>query len=307
MDGVLVIDKPAGPTSFDVVERVRSILGEPKAGHTGTLDPMATGVLPLVLGRATRLARFLSGADKEYEAGIRLGRATDTYDATGRDVPVPGTPRVASPADPGPAVIPAPDEVEAALATFRGTYEQAPPPFSAKKIEGVRAYELARRGDAVQPRRTLVTVSDLRLLAAEGSLVTLRITCSAGFYVRSLAHDLGLRLGVGGHLETLRRTRSGDFDAAGAAPLSAIEQERALALERLVPMDRLLPSLPRADLNERGARRVVHGEEIAPADLNGLPPDTRGPVRLVDAAGRLVAIGMAAGRPGFLHPAVVLK
>ena len=197
MDGVLVVDKPAGPTSHDVVSRVRRVLGTKRIGHTGTLDPLATGVLPLVIGRATRLASLLSGADKEYDAGVRLGLSTETYDAADR---------VGPPPDPPPDI----DfmRVELALDQFRGTFEQAPPAYSAKKIDGVAAYKLARRHTPVQPRSVQVTVAHLALHSYDRGLAQLRVRASAGFYVRSLAHDLGQRLGCGAHLETLRRVRA---------------------------------------------------------------------------------------------------
>jgi len=206
VDGLLVIDKPAGPTSHDVVARLRRVLRERRIGHTGTLDPGATGVLPLVLGRATRLARFLSARDKQYEAVIRLGTATDTYDASGATV--------------GPrhqGAWPSRSEIEAVLDTFRGTSLQQPPAFSAKKIKGKRSHKLARGRSGVGvgsewgrspsqflPAPVAVTAHVIDLISVEDDLVTLRIDCSAGFYVRSLAHDLGDRLSVGAHLTALR-------------------------------------------------------------------------------------------------------
>ena len=220
----LVIDKPAGPTSHDVVARVRRALGTSRIGHTGTLDPLATGVLPLVVGRATRLASLFSGAEKEYDAGVRLGLATDTYDAAHLSGPVPDA----------PAGIGA-DAIEAALEAFRGTYSQAPPAYSAKKINGVAAYKLARRNEPVQPRAVTVTVHRLTLLSYANGLAQLRVHCSAGFYVRSLAHDLGARLGCGAHLESLRRTRAGSFDESAAVPLAEVESEGPDAARRLVP------------------------------------------------------------------------
>ncbi|MCA1561053.1 MAG: tRNA pseudouridine(55) synthase TruB [Acidobacteria bacterium] len=226
MNGVLVIDKPAGPTSHDVVARVRRATAIRRVGHTGTLDPLATGVLPLVLGRATRLARLLSEADKAYDAVVRLGTATDSYDAQGQAI---ATSRDAVPIDPASI---ARGTIEAALDTFRGTYLQAPPPFSAKKIGGVRAYALARRREPVQPAAVTVSVHRLDLLGVEGTRVELRVVCSAGFYVRSLAHGLGAVLGCGAHLEALRRTRSGEFGLDAAVPLDAIEQAGLAALDR---------------------------------------------------------------------------
>ncbi|MDE3156183.1 MAG: tRNA pseudouridine(55) synthase TruB [Acidobacteriota bacterium] len=300
MDGVLVIDKPAGPTSHDVVARMRRALGERRIGHTGTLDPAATGVLPLVVGRATRLAQFLTSATKEYRASVRLGWATDTYDATGQpvDPPAPGVPPV--------AVTPA--QVEAALEGFRGTYDQPPPPFSAKKIGGVRAYELARRQAPVAPAPVPVTVHALELLTCAGDRLELRVVCSAGFYVRTLAHDLGRRLGVGGHLTALRRTRSGAFDETMAVGLEEAERLGPAVAARLTPMDALLPDLPAAVLNASGLRKTDHGSDLGPADLvRRLAPGVTGRCRLVDEAGGLIALAEVRPGSGLLHPSIVLK
>lgn len=298
MDGVLVVDKPAGPTSHDVVARARRSLRTSRIGHTGTLDPFATGVLPLVIGRATRLASFLSGAEKAYTAGVRLGLATDTYDGT-----TAVGPRPAPPAGIDAAVI------EAALARFRGTFSQVPPPFSAKKVGGVPAYKLARRNEPVALRAVDVSVSSLSLIEYADGLATIQVTSSAGFYVRSLAHELGVALGCGAHLETLRRTRAGAFSEAESTPLQVIEVEGSAAAARLIPLDRLLPHLPSVVLNERGARKATHGNEVGPADMaasgTDYPTEAGARWRLLDAAGSLV--GIAESRPGgLLHPTIVL-
>lgn len=302
MNGVLVIDKPSGPTSHDVVARVRRALGTPRVGHTGTLDPLATGVLPLVVGRATRLASMLSGADKEYRAGVRLGLATDTYDAAQLDGPPP----------PAPAGIDA-ATIESVLAAFRGTYLQRPPSYSAKKVAGVAAYKLARRNEPVALRPVTVTVTRLSLASYEQGLVVLDVTCSAGFYVRALAHELGASLGCGGHLETLHRTRAGAFAEADAVLLDVIESEGRQAASRLIRLERLLPHVPAVVLNERGVRRASHGNALAPDDMAGPPPALEGTGegaastrwRLTDEAGTL--LGIAEPRPGgLLHPVVVL-
>lgn len=299
MNGILVVDKPRGPTSHDVVARVRRAIRTRRIGHTGTLDPLATGVLPLVVGRATRLASLYSGADKGYDAGVRLGAATDTYDAAGLEGPVPAPP---------PGIDAA--AVEEALAHFRGPGLQYPPAYSAKKINGVAAYTLARRNEPVQPRAVPVTALRLILRSYEDGLACIDVDCSAGYYVRSLAHAIGVRLGCGGYLESLRRVRSASFDLAQSAPLEDIERQGPEAARWLVPLERLLPHLPAALLNERGARRASHGNDVGDEDLV-VPAEltaTGGtPVRwrLLDESGML--LGIAESRhSGVLHPVIVL-
>ena len=305
MDGILVVDKPAGPTSHDVVDRVRRAIGVRRIGHTGTLDPFATGVLALVVGRATRLARFLTAADKAYDATIRLGIATDTYDLTGRAAgPSPGSPDGGLP--PG-AAFPDRATVEQALATFLGTYPQTPPPFSAKKIDGVRAYVRARQGTPVDPRAVVVSAHELALESAEGGVIRVRIRCSAGFYVRALAHALGERLGVGAHLEALRRTRSAGFGIDDAVSLDRVEREGAAASRLVLPLSGALPHLPAATLTESGARRAAHGMALSGNDfLVPPPPGEPGLVRLVGPDGRLVAVARPETASGTLHPFVVM-
>ena len=351
MDGLLVIDKPVGPTSHDVVARLRRVLGERRMGHTGTLDPAASGVLPLVLGRATRLARFLSASDKGYEAVIRVGVATDTYDAEGAPLAPPHR---------GP--MPSRDEIDRALDAFRGTYQQQPPAFSAKKIEGKRSHRLARaasRSSAGQhsstgaggppPARTdadaslqtarhatsarlprwgprhvrgrlpapvSVTAYAVEIVGFDGDTVTLRVDCSAGFYVRSLAHDLGERLGIGAHLAALRRTSSGDFTLADALSLESAERNRDTARAAVVPLAQMLPRWSSVVLTDQGARRVAHGRDVGPDDITAgvlpgrqaarLPAGAQQPVRLLDPQGELIGIAEPAEPSGLLHPSVVL-
>jgi tRNA pseudouridine55 synthase len=298
MDGVLVIDKPAGPTSHDVVARARRALGEKRIGHTGTLDPLATGVLPLVIGRATRLASLLSSTEKEYDAGIRLGTSTDTYDAAG--VVTGGTGPEAVTVDRG--------RVEEALAGFRGRFEQMPPPFSAKKVAGVAAYKLARQRKPTGLSAVAVMVHELSLLGLEDGLLRVRLVTSAGFYVRSLAHDLGVRLGCGAHLERLRRTRAGSFGVEQAVELEDLDRDARAAEGRMILLEALVPELAAVRVNARGVTRVSHGNFLSPEDLSEMGP---GPlpagvrVRVVDAAGRLLAIADA-GADGVLRPSIVL-
>ena len=309
MDGVLVVDKPEGLTSHDVVAMARRCLKESRIGHTGTLDPLATGVLALVVGRATRLAQFLAADEKEYLAGIRLGLATPTYDAEERLVrSSTGEPVLLRPVDPPPALTET--DVRKVLTGFMGTYLQVPPPFSAKKVAGTPAYLLARRSKDVELKAVEVHVSELELVSYAKGLVTVRVICSSGFYVRSLANDFGERLGCGGHLESLRRTRAGEFRVEQAIPLSVIQEEGRAALPRLLPIEGLLSQLPHVVVNERGARRAAHGNALAAEDLRDTNRTvaslaTPGPVRVLDAGGALLAIGQPAGA-GLLQPVVVL-
>ena len=314
MNGALVVNKPPGPSSHDVVARVRRAINISRIGHTGTLDPLATGVLPLVVGRATRLAQFLTNDDKEYVAGVRFGCATATYDAedrviydeTGHAVGLrPCTLR------PPAGVADVTEQVlREVLPEFTGVYWQVPPPFSAKKLGGTPAYVLARMRKDFEIKPVQVTVRELEMIGYSDGLATLRVVCSSGFYVRSLAHDLGQRLGCGGHLESLRRTRAGEFTISEAVPLEEIEREGPNALARLRPMADLLSRLPHVVVNERGARRAAHGNALAAEDLRDanrtIPPGAgAGPVRVLDVDGALLAIGQPA-LGGLLQPVVVL-
>lgn len=294
MDGVLIVDKPAGPTSHDVVASVRRVTGWPKVGHTGTLDPMATGVLPLVVGRATRLAQFLSAADKVYEAEVRLGWATDTYDAEGRRMDITGL---------KPCAI----DLEAVLDRFRGSYLQTAPPFSAKKTDGVRAYSLARQGNATVARQCPVTVHELGCIARTDDRLQLRVRCSAGFYVRTFAHELGLALGVGAHLSALRRVRSGEFDAADAVGLDTLLRDVEAAASRLVPLEQLLASMPAVVVTGTGVTRTLHGNELRAEDVRSLPEPGCARVRVLDEQGALLAIAEPSRKGPFLHPRVVVR
>jgi tRNA pseudouridine55 synthase len=297
MDGVLVVDKPQGITSHDVVAAARRILREKRIGHTGTLDPLATGVLPLACGRATRLVRFLSATDKDYDATIVFGVTTDTYDVT-------GTERSRSSVQPSRAAL------ETAVAGLRGSYDQMPPAYSAKKVAGRRAYELAREDEPVTLQPAPVSVTRAEIKRFSGDRVTVALTVSAGFYVRSFAHALGETLGTGACLEALRRTRSGSFGLEAAATLEALAEDPDSAASNaggwLVPIDSLLPALPAVRLTEEGRLRVSHGREVdqAHAGPGGWPPGAW--VRLLDEHGRLLALAQQGAAPGSLHPAVVL-
>lgn len=277
-DGVLVVDKPAGPTSHDVVAVARRALRTPKVGHTGTLDPMATGVLVLVVGRATRLARYLAGDVKRYDAQVTFGRATDTYDALGATTVETGQ---------------HPDEATlvAALTGFTGAFQQTPPAYSAKKVGGEAAYKRARRDLPVALVPVAVVVHDLTLTHYADGVAALTVRASAGFYVRSLAHDLGVLLGTGAHLSALRRTQAGAFALAEAVSWEVLARGGDGAQAGLVPIDRLLPDLPGVVLSPGDAARARHGQSVQSAWPAGA---LAGPVRLLDEATRLIGIAETA-------------
>lgn len=301
MDGVLVVDKPEGLTSHDVVAVARRALRESRIGHTGTLDPLATGVLPLAIGRATRLVRFLSASDKDYEATIRFGFTTDTYDIAGTETSRSG-------------LQPDRDAVLRALAALSGEYLQTPPAFSAKKVAGHRAYNLARAARGVPgappspdgPARPVVeltpvpvTVTRVELLSFEGTIARVAMTCSAGFYVRSFAHSMGALVGTGACLEALRRTRSGDFGLGSSVTVEDLQIRPALVDERVVPLDRLLERFPAVAVDDQERKQVSRGQDVHASV--GAPW-----VRLLDAQGHLIALARPGARPGSLHPTVVL-
>jgi len=303
INGVLVVDKPEGPTSHDVVTLTRRVLGVSRVGHTGTLDPLATGVLPLVIGRATRLAQFLTASDKSYDATIAFGRSTDTYDAKGREVAA---------CDQRPTR----GQLDAALEKFRGEFEQTPPAFSAKNIDGERSYEIARksvrRGGSLdppsRPKPVIVNARSLEVSAFDGDTAALSMTVTAGFYVRSLAHDLGDVLGCGAVLMVLRRTRSGEFGLDLAVPLAEVLQSKREDLaSRLIPMGRLLSDLPAVTLKGPDTlERLKNGVELGPGDLVPPVPGAASIVRLLTPDGDLAGLAKPAKTAGFLHGWVVL-
>ena len=302
MDGVLIIDKPRGITSHDVVAATRRILRQPGIGHAGTLDPLATGVLVLACGRATRLARFLSASDKTYDATILFGMTTDTYDVTGAET---------SRSDRRPTR----DELDTAVASLCGEHLQQPPAFSAKKVAGARAYDLARQQKSVTLSPVPVRVSRADVLAYADGRARITLSCSAGFYVRSYAHALGQMVGSGACLEALRRTRSGDFDINEATPLEALQRAPESAPGLIRPMERLLPSMPAVRVTEEGLIRVGHGrglerhhfvEEGATQVVVDASTGDRW-FRVLHPDGRLVAVARATGDNGTLHPSIVLN
>ena len=249
MNGLLIIDKPSGMTSHDVVHKVRRITGEQQIGHLGTLDPMATGVLPLLLGKWTRLAQFFGKLEKAYTGTIRFGFATDTYDAEGERV-----------GEHTPVVLNA-EEIHLIAKTFTGTIEQTPPVYSAKKVQGKAAYSLARAGKAPVMRAVPVTVHRLIISRVHGECADFEVTLSAGGYVRSLAHDLGQKLGCGAHLASLRRVSAGPFTIELAMTLDALAKLTASGeLAASMPHPRnLLPELPATTVDTNTAARVRNG------------------------------------------------
>jgi len=312
LDGILVVDKPRGRTSHDIVEAVRRLVGFRQIGHLGTLDPLATGVLVLALGRATRLARFYGSRRKRYECAVRFGFATDTYDADGEPL--------------GPDAPPTLDagQLQALAAEFVGQIQQTPPPFSAKKIHGRPAHELARKHKPVELKPIDVTVYEFRLTGVEGPVARFVVECGAGTYIRSLAHDLGKRHGTGAHLAEITRTAVGEFTLDHAVPLDELAEDAKAGriAARVIPLENLLPELPRATVLPIVEKRVRHGAKFtlplaqiqpgqvthaqgAPVELDsdGWKPAR---LRVFNQQGKLIAVAEAVV-PRTYQPLVVLE
>ena len=293
MDGVIIVDKPREWTSHDVVNKMRRLAGTRKIGHLGTLDPGATGVLPLVVGRATRLAQFFTRNDKTYEGVIHFGYSTDSYDMDG------------APTSAETPVTLEQGALELLFDRFRGVLQQVPPPVSAKKVAGRPSYELARKGQAVELKPVTVEVYELQILALEGCEATIRMHCSAGTYVRSIAHDAGQALGCGAFLKALRRTASGDFkieQARTLEELAALAQDDRLR-EALIPAAQLLPAFPAELVDAITVGQIRNGR-----DFRVSPFQARAETRYVKAVtpqGELVAIGEVR-LPHVYHPVLVL-
>ncbi len=305
MNGALVINKPKGVTSHDVVLRVRKLLRERSIGHLGTLDPIATGVLPLLVGSATRLQQFYTGRRKHYVGRIRFGFATDTYDADGHALSDDSKPTITL------------EQLAPHLRTLTGKLEQTPPSYSAKKVGGVAAHELARRREQFTLKPVPVEVYRYDITDVEGSTAGFEIECAAGTYIRSLAHELGLKVGCGAHLVEICRTASGEFTLAQALTLDDLE--RIVAEEHLpqvlIPSGELLPDLPQAVVNEGLERRIRHGGRIEVSDGQIQPPRLEAPIdsdewkplrlRVLNQRRQLVAIAQAIV-PRVFQPLVVL-
>jgi len=290
-DGIVNVNKPAGWTSHDVVAKVRGLLRGPKVGHAGTLDPAATGVLPILVGRGTRIAEYLLEWDKEYRAVLRLGQSTDTQDATGTVLATRSLDGLAE------------EKIRAAIVPFRGRITQMPPMYSAVKVAGTPLYKSARAGKTVERQSRTVEIHELDVLGIAGSDVTLKVRCSKGTYVRTLCADIGEALDVGGHLLSLQRTRVGPLTVERALTLDEISA-RVLTgrlADDVLSLDAALEMLPAVVVDERTAERVRHGAAI-PAGAgrwasahHEMPPA----VRVKDAAGQLLAVGsMSAGPEG---------
>jgi len=303
MDGILIVDKPSGCTSHDVVLGIRRLLKIKQVGHGGTLDPDATGVLLLAVGRATRFFPYLSGHDKTYDGSIRLGFATDTYDASGR------------PDSEERPVDVSPETLAAAMKSLEGEILQLPPPYSAKKIGGRPAYELARAGKEVVLAPVRVVVRSFALRACALPFLEFEVACSSGTYVRSLAHDLGLKLGCGAHLHSLRRTSVGPYALENAVSIERIEAAAAAGRleEILVPLERLLPGVPAVVLVPGALELVFNGRPLSPGHL--VPPSPGKTAawadtdlfQVIDPSGKLAALARPSPDRGQLLPFLVLK
>ncbi len=296
MNGILIIDKPDGVTSHDVVSRVRRILKTKRVGHTGTLDPFATGLMVILVGQATRLAQFLDKDEKEYEAVIRFGFETDTGDRTGDPKPAPFAPeseiieRVRG------------AEWKAILVSFLGESEQTPPMYSAKKIDGKKLYEHARRGETVERKPLRINISDIELLKTSKNEIRIRVVCSAGTYIRTLAEDIGRAAGIDAHLSELRRTRAGKFRISQALrleQLSELEDPRSA----LFPMEVAVSRLPqfvipgdRIDKTRSGLSTRIDQTTFANGEQ----------IRMQDESGNLIAIGVYDASKNSIRPKVVL-
>ncbi len=297
MDGLLIIDKPVGLTSHDVVARVRRILKTKRVGHTGTLDPFATGVLVLAVGRATRLIRFLDKDEKEYDALARFGFETDTGDRTGTPLEAENYTDLQQLTS---------ERIESALVNFRGTIEQVPPMYSAKKVEGKKLYELARSGITIERKPVSVTIRELELTTLSDVSnntrdAAFRVACSAGTYVRTLAEDIGRTLGVGAHLAELRRTRAGRFSMTDTVTLEALESSTEPAA-MLLEADMAVAHLPLFTLPDDRIDKTLNGLSTRADDEY----QDGSNVRMIDRIGNLIAVGIYNESEKTIQPKVVL-
>jgi tRNA pseudouridine55 synthase len=276
VNGLLIVDKPGGLTSHDVIAQLRRCIGERSMGHLGTLDPMATGVLPVLAGNYTRLAQFFGPLVKSYSGAIRFGYATDTYDAEGEPLSAPVETALTK------------EQIIRAAAVFSGEIEQMPPPYSAKKVRGQPAYKAARRGEPVELKPVTIVVEEFTIGEVEGAYAEFFIRISSGGYIRSIAHEMGKRLSCGAHLARLRRTAAGPFTLDEALPLDEICRRAAAGtLEQSLPHPRtLLPDLPSTTADEWSTGRLRHGMPVNLPEFSGAPL-----VKIFHGQRTLVAIG----------------
>ena len=296
MNGLLIIDKPDGLTSHDVVARVRRILKTKRVGHTGTLDPFATGVMVILVEQATRLAQFIDKDQKEYEAVVRFGYETDTGDRTGSPKS-----KVQSPMSVNV------EDIERVLPQFRGHIEQVPPMYSAKKVEGKKLYELARKGVEIERKAVAVSIYQLEIISdgelrTPHSTIRIRVVCSAGTYIRTLAEDIGRSVGTGAHLAELQRTRAGRFNISEAITLADLE-EMADPVSALIPMSEAVAHLSEVVLNVDRVAKTINGLSSRFPDAAFTDGDT---VRMVNTATDLIAIGVYIAEEKTVQPKIVL-
>jgi tRNA pseudouridine55 synthase len=282
--GVLLVDKPAGMTSHDVVDRVRAAAGIRRVGHTGTLDPSATGLLILCVGPATRLSEYLTGLDKVYEGYMRLGVVTDSHDMDGQVLEQ----------RPVPALTLA--RIRQALEEFTGQITQVPPMVSAVKVGGQRLYKLARKGETIERKPRQITVSEFEAIDYQPPLVRFRVSCTSGTYVRSLCHEIGQRLGCGGALDSLRRVAVGRYTVDGAVALDLLKSEQDVRA-RLLPMGDAL-DLPVVIIRQRGERMLASGGALGRLELKTECPTAEGWVQIKSDSGELLALGQVKQGPG---------
>lgn len=301
--GILLLDKPSGSSSHDAVDRVRRIIRQRSIGHAGTLDPAAEGLLVLCLGRATKIVRYLTSDEKTYDAVIKLGRESSTYDAEGVDFDLPAK------------HIPQMDrsQLDARLDKFRGSIKQQVPAFSAVHVDGKRLYESARRGEEVERPEREVTISKLELAALKADEIAIRVTCSKGTYIRSLAHDIGRELGCGGYLSHLRRVSSGGHDLKDAVTPSQVEQlhRNNELVNKIIPIEKAL-DFAAVTISDEFSRYVLHGRTPEPSDVVGIEgafaPGDR--IFVKDRAGSVLAVGTAAfasQQVSHEHPGAILR
>ncbi len=287
LKGVLLVDKPAGMTSHDVVDRIRAASGVRRVGHTGTLDPAATGLLILCIGPATRLSEYLTGLDKVYEGHMRLGVSTDSHDMDGvvlEERPVP------------PLKL---KQIQEILDEFTGQIEQVPPMVSAVKVGGQRLYKLARKGETVERKPRQITISEFQALEFSPPLVQFRVRCTSGTYVRSLCHEVGQRLGCGGALDTLRRVAVGKYTVADAVRLDTLTNG-AEVRARLLPMGGAL-DLPAVTIRRQGERMLATGGALGRVELKTECPVREGWIQIKSESGELLALGQVKEGPGELQ------